>query len=355
MNTVLDGGSVRIRAKARAIAAASLAALAIAPLTACKSADSSAGAASAPSASVGATATTTTAAGGIGKEDLGNATLSVPAWPKGFADSCPTGSVKLDAGKHGILQLQGEPAYADVDHDGTAETVVLLSCSPQGQDYKVLALRRDAQGKIVTLGQVVGSAGNTGKQGADIETIWAIQAGENGQVRVDVGEYRPCCDAAQASQHQWRTYGWNGSAFTQTGGPTSFAANPNVTDLSISAERLTMTATGSGSWEGTVKVTVKNNGQFATPGKLRLSFGLPSGLTAQSTPDCTIQPGVEPVPCLADSVPAGGTRVVTLKISATTQPPASQFDVWAAAADDQGRTYPDRKESVTTKVQLARA
>ncbi|MER7279818.1 hypothetical protein ABT369_35800 [Dactylosporangium sp. NPDC000244] len=81
-----------------------------------------------------------------------------------------------NGGAHPPLKLEGDPAYVDVDHDGAQETIMLLSCSPQGSDYKVLAFDRDATGKIVTLGQVVGSAGSEGKQGADIETIWAVQA-----------------------------------------------------------------------------------------------------------------------------------------------------------------------------------
>jgi hypothetical protein len=100
-----------------------------------------------------------------------------------------------------------------------AEAIQLISCSPQGSDYQVLAFDQDASGRVVTLGQVVASAGSQGREGVDIMTIWGIATGDNGRVRVDVGEYRPCCAAAQASQHQWRAYGWNGRTFTQTADP----------------------------------------------------------------------------------------------------------------------------------------
>ncbi|MGI5246037.1 hypothetical protein [Dactylosporangium sp. CA-139066] len=362
--------TVQHRHKVRTIAASTIAALAIAtPVVAYAAAGSdSNGPPVTPGASVSAVETTTSPAapatgsptasapdGRISKTDLGNATLTVPSWPKGFDDGCPKGSVKFSGGKAGsnaILKLQGDPVYVDVDHDGAQETVMLLSCSPQGDDYKVLAFDRDAGGKIVTLGQVVASAGNTGKQGTDIETIWQVQAGDDGQVKVDVGEYRPCCEMAQASQHQWRTYGWNGTAFTQTGGPTAFGPNPNITDVTVTADKLTMTATGSGTWAGTVKVTVHNNAQFATPGKLRIALGVPDTWTIQAISGCTIQQNELPVPCLSGSIPAGGSKVFTIKVTAPAAPQQTEGSVWATAQDDKGAGYPGRNDAAPAKFQI---
>lgn len=369
--TAAARATVQHRHKVRTIAASTIAALAIAtPVAAYAAAGSdSNGPPATPATSSSAVETTTSPAapttaasatasapdGRISKTDLGNATLSIPSWPKGFDDGCPKGSVKFSDGKAGgnaILKLQGDPVYVDVDHDGAQETVMLLSCSPQGYDYKVLAFDRDASGKIVTLGQVVGSAGNTGKQGTDIETIWEAQAGDDGQVKVDVGEYRPCCDMAQASQHQWRTYGWNGTAFTQTGGPTAFGPNPNITDVTVTADKLTMTATGSGTWEGTLKVTVHNNAQFATPGKLRIALGVPDTWTLQAISGCTIQPDQLPVPCLGGSIPAGGSKVFTIKLTAPAAPQQTESGVWASAQDDNGRGYPGRNDATPGKFQI---
>ncbi|GAA3232758.1 hypothetical protein ACFO1B_21180 [Dactylosporangium siamense] len=356
--TTAARATVQHRRKVRTIAASTLAALAIAtPMAAyAASGSDSNGPPATPGGSPSVVQTTpaapTTEAsatpsapdGRISKADLGNATLSIPSWPKGFAESCPHGSVKFSNGKAGALKLQGEPAYVDVDHDGAQETVMLLACSPQGDDFKVLTFDRDTTGTIVTLGQVVGSAGNEGKQGTDIETIWEVQAGDDGQVKVDVGEYRPCCGAAQASQHQWRTYGWNGTAFTQTGGPTTFGPSPYVTDLTPTADKLTMTATGSGTWQGTLKVTVRNNAQFATPGKLRVALGLPDTWTIQVVSGCTIQPDVLPVACLGGSIPAGGTKVLTFKVTAPAAPEQAERSLWASAQDDKGADYPARDE-----------
>jgi hypothetical protein len=283
--------------------------------------------------------------GRISKADLDKATLDIPAWPKGFDDGCPTGTVKFTGGKagQGVAALQGDPVYADVDHDGTQDTVVLVACSPQGSDYQVLALDRDATGRVVTLGKVVGSAGNTGRQGTDIMTIWAVKAAGNGQIRVDVGEYRPCCEAAQASQHQWRTYGWNGNRFTQTGGPTAFGPNPNVTDLAVTGDRLTMVKQGDGSWAGTLRVTIHNAATFATPGKLRFMLDVDASWQAQPGTDCRFTPGESPRSCTLPGIGAGANRVLTIQVAAPAGPLSTRCTVYAVAVDANGAGYPDRK------------
>jgi hypothetical protein len=369
--TTAARATVQHRRKVRTIAASTLAALAIATPVAAYAANG--GESNGPPATPGdspsvvqtatppaapttaASATPSAPDGRVSKTDLGKATLSIPSWPKGFTEGCPHGSVKFSGGKAGdtgVLKLQGEPVYVDVDHDGAQETVMLLACSPQGSDFKVLAFDRDTSGKIGTLGQVVGSAGSEGRQGTDIETIWEVQTGDNGQVRVDVGEYRPCCEVAQASQHQWRTYGWNGTAFTQTGGPTAFGPNPNISDVTATADTLTMTATGSGTWQGTLKVTVRNNAQFATPGKLRVALGLPNTWTVQVISGCTTQPDAQPGECTSTSIAAGGTKVFTFKVTAPAAPQQTESNVWASAQDDNGAGYPGRNDAKPGKFQI---
>jgi hypothetical protein len=291
--------------------------------------------------------------GRIPADQLRNATLRIPAWPKGFDDSCPTGTVKFSGGKAGqggIAALQGDPVYVDVDHDGAQETVVLVVCSPQGSDYQVLALDRDTSGGIVTLGKVVGSAGNTGKQGTDIMTVWSVAAGDNGQVRVDVGEYRPCCESAQASQHQWRAYGWDGTRFTQTGGPTTFGPNPNVTDLTVTADPLTMTKQGDGSWAGTLRVTIHNAAKFPVPGRLRFALDLDPAWVAQPDADCHFTPGEQPLSCTVPGIAAGTDRVLTIQLTAPAGPLATRCDVYAGAVTADGLGYPDRKPRVSATV-----
>jgi hypothetical protein len=282
--------------------------------------------------------------GRISADYLRNATLHIPGWPKGFDDGCPTGTVKFTDGTAGndVEALQGAPVYVDVDHDGAKETVILVSCRPQGKDYQVIALDRDTTGKVVTLGKVVGSAGNTGTEGSDIMTIWAIKAGDNGQVRVDVGEYRPCCEAAQASQHQWRTYGWSGNRFTQTGGPTTFGPNPDVTDLVITADPLTMTKQADGSWAGTLRVTIHNAAKFVTPGKLLFSLDVDPGWQAQLGSGCGSVP-IQPQPgCALPRLGAGASRVVTVAFTAPAGALSTRCSASAYAVDANGLGYPDR-------------
>jgi len=278
--------------------------------------------------------------GKISASTLRNATLTIPAWPaKGFDTSCPAGKVHFSNGRSGLLALKGSPVYQDVDSDGAPETVTIVSCNPQGSDYKVLAFDRDAAGKIVTLGQVVASAGTAGHPG-DILTVWGVEAGDNGQVRVDVGDYRPCCDQAQASQHQWRTYGWNGAAFTQTGGPVSFGANPNVTDLSATAPGLTMTKQADGTWRGTLSVTVHNAAAFVTPGPVRLLIDVPDTWTATAS-GCTVDHGISPFACTLPAVAQHAGRTVTLTLTAPAGVLDAQCHLWVASVDPHGASYPD--------------
>ncbi|MER7004516.1 hypothetical protein ABT297_15910 [Dactylosporangium sp. NPDC000555] len=294
--------------------------------------------------------------GRISKADLSNATLNIPAWPKGFDEICPTGKVKFSGGKagdRGLAALQGDPVYVDVDHDGALETVILISCSPQGSDYQVVALDRDTTGKIVTLGKVVGSAGNTGKEGSDIMTIWAIKAGDNGQVRVDVGEFRPCCEMAQASQHQWREYGWNGSRFTQTGGPAEFGPNPKVTDLVITADRLIMTKQSDGSWAGTLRVNIHNAAKVATPGKVWFGLSIDAGWQSQPGTDCPLNHD-SPQNCTLPGIGAGADRSLTIRLTAPAGSLSTNSSLYAHAVDANGLVYPDRKEfgGVVANVQV---
>lgn len=289
--------------------------------------------------------------GRIPVAQLRNSTLQIPAWPKGWDADCPTGAVKFTSGKAGqnhIEALQGVPVYVDVDRDGAQETIVIISCSPQGNDYQVLALDRDTTGNVVTLGKVVGSAGNTGKEGSDIMTIWAIAAASEGQVRVDVGEYRPCCETPQVSQHQWRTYGWNGNRFTQTGGPTAFGPNPKVTDLVITADPLTMIKQGDGSWAGTLRVSIHNAAIFATPGELMFALSIDASWQPQSDTQCRFKGGGTMVNCTLPSLDAGANRVLTLHITAPAGSLSTRCTVYASAVG-----YPDRKPggaSATVKV-----
>ena len=293
--------------------------------------------------------------GKISASTLRNARLTVPAWPtEGFDRDCPSGKVHFSNGKSGMLSLEGNPVYQDVDSDGALETVSLVSCNPQGSDYKVLAFDRDATGKIVTLGQVVASAGTAGHHG-DILTIWGVESGDNGRVRVDVGDYRPCCDEAQASQHQWRTYGWNGTAFTQTGGPTSFGANPKATDLNATSKGLTMTKQADGTWRGTLSVTVRNATAFGTPGQVDLWVSVPDTWKA-TTSGCTLAPDVLPLECTLTALAKHDSRTVTLTLTAPAGALKASFQLGVKSVNPDGASYPDvNPDKAPTTVTVTKA
>jgi hypothetical protein len=288
----------------------------------------------------------------ISASALRSATLSIPAWPKkGFDAECPSGKVHFTGGESGMLKLEGAPVYADVDHDGMLETVSVVSCNPQGSDYKVLAFDRDAAGNIVTLGQVVASAGTAGHPG-DILTVWSVQAGDSGQVRVDVGDYRPCCAQAQASQHQWRTYGWNGTAFTQTAGPTAFGPNPNVTDLRATTPGLTMTKQADGTWHGKLTVILHNAGGFATPGRVQLLIGVASNWQV-TVSGCTLDKNsVQPVGCTLPALAKGADRTVTLTFKAPAGALDAQCQLWTSSINQDGAVYPNVNPDVDNSVKV---
>jgi hypothetical protein len=118
----------------------------------------------------------------------------------------------------------------------------------------------------------------------------------------------------QASQHQWREYGWNGQRFTQTGGPAKFAANPKVTSLPLTIDPFTMTKQADGSWAGTVKVTIRNAAQFPTPGAIRFAAG-GERLQVASITGCDVTPD-NPGECRIPVLAKGASRTVTVQLTA---------------------------------------
>ena len=274
-----------------------------------------------PSQSLSASASPTTPPpdGRITQSDLGKATLRLPAWgPDDTTRLCPTGAVAFTSGRHHIADSEDvaidDVVYADVDHDGAQETVVRLSCGGQGNTFQVVAFDRDPSGAIVTIGQVT----------VDSDTIRAIcglRAGADGTtVEAEVGDYPLpllCGDGTtEPAQFQWRSYGFDGTGFSQTAGPASFPVNPKVTDLKVTATDLTFAAAPAGGYRGTMTVTVKNAGQSPMAYKLGISVQsgvqvvAPTGCAAQTYP----QP-VEDISCPQGSLAAGATRTVTFQLT----------------------------------------
>lgn len=193
--------------------------------------------------------------GRISLADLKHARLDLPAWPPAATPECRQGKG---------VEFVGQPIYTDVDHDGAVETVAWLHCQAQAEYKiaKVVAFDRDASGSIVTLGQVLQTPSG-GDEGVGIWKVWGVQATDDGRIRIDVGEYWPCCGVpAELPQHQWRTYGWDGRRFVQTGGPTRFGPNPKIIDIAPTADDVVMTQQADGTWRGTLTVKVRNPGSL---------------------------------------------------------------------------------------------
>lgn len=159
-------------------------------------------------------------AGGIGIDELGNATLDIPTWsPDGIR--CAPGRQRFtdrESGPPGPNPRTriDEVVYADVDHDGAQETVALLSCSSQGASEQVVVFDRDSSGAIVTIGQVAAMTPTIGY-------IFDVRPESGGSVGVQVGNRTVCCGTQPArAERQWRVYSYDRGGFRQTGGPIAF-------------------------------------------------------------------------------------------------------------------------------------
>ena len=186
--------------------------------------------------------TTTAATQGAG--ELANATIAMPFPDSGSDEICPSAPITYtDGGHRGTYTMRdgGESywiasiaavARADVDRDGTEEFIAKAQCmASDGENYRVYALRPDGQGGYATLGVIVGQDRATG---GDIGAVGDLGVTAAGEVVVNVA-------SRENSQAPWdppvvwqpRTYAWNGQAFAQTAGPTTFAADPAVASFTV--------------------------------------------------------------------------------------------------------------------------
>ncbi len=264
--------------------------------------------------------------GRISLAELKRAKLDLPPWPADAAVRC----------KGSDVEFVGKPVYVDVDHDGARETAALLQCFPYGETpvLKVMVFDRNANGAVVPLGQVLATSGK-GRDGVDVKKVWTIQGTASGEIRIDVGEYYPCCEMAKdLPQHQWRTFSWDGRRFVQTGGPKTFPPNPKVTDLVLTSNDLVMTKQADGSWRGKLTLKARNAGPFPA----RAVLMMPDGPTADSGTwsGCTVIEGQ----CDLGVLASGANRTATFTL-ATKSPPSGVLDVFVFHASGDLGTYPD--------------
>lgn len=247
---------------------------------------------SAPATTSPAPSRSGTPNGRISLETLGNSTLNIPSWP---ADNVrgPSGRLRFHNGTYQIPQ-PAQPAaqqrppigselvvlsvtYGDVDRDGSDETVAEIGCIIEGGSQQLVAFDRNASGQIVTMGQVVATTGEIRVIRTD-----GTHVGTDGVVTARVGDYLSCCGDETPQVWQNRGYGWSGGRFHQMSGPTRMAANPQVTETSVSAGTLVLGPAVDGYRYGTLTVTVKH-GWGTRPGSILIHFYPSTGLERAGT------------------------------------------------------------------------
>jgi len=207
---------------------------------------------------------------------LREATIYLPAWPSDARVPGPSGWVPFTDGQN--VPANGAPvrltatAYGDLDRDSAAETVVNVLAGYEGGSWQLLALDRDANGKIVTLGRVVATTGQIKMISDDFSVT------PSGSVRARVADFLVCCDEDRTiPQWQTRSYSWRSGRFVQAAGPSSFPPNPRVTALSVSAPALVLGPAVQGVRHGTLRVTVTVR-KPVQPDHLTLTFQMPDDL-----------------------------------------------------------------------------
>lgn len=280
---------------------------------------------------------------GIPADQLRNMTLTVPQWSGEVSRSeCPAGSLKFTDGRSprksgGSFQttLVGDPVHVDVDADGRNETVIRVDCQVQGLFSQVVAFSRDRDGKVSTRGRVVA----THLDGSDVEKIWKIEAGP-ASVRVDVGDHSPCCGIPEdLPQHQWRTYGWDGQKFHQTGGPSKFPPNPRTVDLVTTVQPYDPTSVDGTTWLAPLSAAVRNNGPKAAPDlRVTVTFSVEVTLAGADAARCE-NPGVraDRFVCRFGRLGSGSTRQLRFDVTSYADPRGKSTNLKAEHGDD----YPD--------------
>jgi hypothetical protein len=265
--------------------------------------------------------------GRVSLAELRDATLFIPAWPSDARFIGPSGWVEFTDGASGTLPGTGirlylphsQVGYGDVDRDGARETVVTVASGNEGRSWQVLALDRNASGKIVTIGRVVATTGQ-------IQVIKDdVGVKSDGSIQVKVGDFQVSAgEEPTVTQWQTRAYALDGDRFTQVGGQTSFPANPRVTELAVTAGAVVLGPPVRGTRHGMLRVIVAVTGPVA-PDRLVLMMSLPADLGREG-------------PAWADAeveqVDAGTVRVYLRDVRPAPGPDGSRAYVFGLARAD---------------------
>jgi hypothetical protein len=286
--------------------------------------------------------------GRISTGQLGNATITVPAW-KVFANACPSGNLTFVNGRYpegtgtdGAIFVQ-KIVYANLDGDPAIETAALFRCTlGNTQVDQVLAFDRDTAGKIVNLGLIVQSV-----PGAT--NLIDLTVAPAGGVQVNIGNYKPCCMAPREYvRTQWRRYGWDGHGISQVGGPTAFAPIPNITDLSLTASDLVFGPVQAGKRHAVLTLTVRNNGNVTSQRqRITLLLRFAAQPAADGWTGCTSTlDGISMyIDCGKGALAPGGSYVLRLGFTmadAAALPTTDKPNVWLSSVNaDASKQYWD--------------
>ena len=215
-----------------------------------------------------APATTTAATEGAG--ELANATIAMPFHNQGPAGACPHTPLKYTNGAHRADYTMADggtspwiasiaaTARVDLDGDGSEEVIAKAQCmTADGEDYQVFALKPGGAGGYTTLGLIVEHERTT----EGIHAIGDVAVTSAGEVVVNVA-------SGENSTAPWdppvvwqpRTYAWTGQAFTQTAGPTTFAADPAVASFTVTPQLAALGDPAAEFRTGTLTVDIQARG-----------------------------------------------------------------------------------------------
>jgi hypothetical protein len=262
--------------------------------------------------------------------DVCNETFDIPAWGPGVPDpTCPQKAVKLTNGLY--PKADGNPndgvkkfVTADVNRDGLADAIVLLSCQigdPSTQ--QVMVVSRTSTGALHTLGQVVGPTHG------DIGFVEDIAADSDGSISALVVSQHGSVGGNLALR-QWRTYRWDGPQFAQTAGSTSFNANTSVAKLTVTATPVTLAKPQGGQRRGTFTLTVKNTDTTAAKGVSVQVLPDYRNLMTVTSAECPVGAVVKVPTCAAGDLDPGASRTFSVALSIA----ADQVDTFPSNVPD---------------------
>jgi len=257
-----------------------------------------------------------------GAIDLTNATLDLPSFTGDTFDPCQgrqtfaRNIADPPADDIGFLASVAAEWAGDVNRDGAIDTVALITCE-MSETYQWQLTAFDGTASAVrTIGRVVAINSQP-----NLHIVFGGQVLGDGSIRLEVGDFTGIVagHAEEVSTHQTRTYRWNGSAFAQTAGPTTFPPNPNFVDLRATTTGLVLGKPSNGFRNGTLRMTVTNVGSVLAE-SVTLDVVLPAWLERlppeSNCPHGETADGVQRFPCGTSGLEPGTSTTYILSFRA---------------------------------------